>query len=192
MLLGKGMLPMTFDNGIVLAVSLSSTHSFSKMNQESITLLTGLGVEGDTHLGKTVKHRSRVAVDPTQSNLRQVHLIHSELFDELKLKGFTVSAGQMGENITTRGIELLKLPRGTKLFVGGSAVVEITGLRNPCNQLNDFQPGLMSAVLEHDENGNLIRKAGIMGIVLVGGEVRAGDSIRVVLPVEPYHPLERV
>jgi MOSC domain-containing protein YiiM len=183
---------MTFDNGIVLAVSLSSTHSFSKMNHDSITLLTGLGVEGDTHLGKTVKHRSRVAVDPTQSNLRQVHLIHSELFDELKLKGFTVSAGQMGENITTRGIELLKLPRGTKLFIGGSAVVEITGLRNPCNQLNDFQPGLMSAVLEHDENGNLIRKAGIMGIVSSDGKVSTGDSIRVVLPDEPYHPLERV
>ncbi|SEC47714.1 MOSC domain-containing protein [Paenibacillus sp. GP183] len=183
---------MTFVNGIVSAVSLSSTHSFSKINQESITLLTGLGVEGDAHSGKSVKHRSRVAVDPTQSNLRQVHLIHSELLDELKLEGFTVSAGQMGENMTTRGIDLLKLPRGTKLFLGGSAVVEVTGLRNPCNQLNDFQPGLMSAVLEHDEYGNLIRKAGIMGIVLVGGEVRAGDSIRVVLPVEPYHPLERV
>ncbi len=183
---------MTFDNGFVIAVSLSSNHSFSKMNRESITLLTGLGVEDDAHLGKTVKHRSRVAANPNQPNLRQIHLIHSELHDELRTKGFDVSAGQMGENITTRGIELLMLPRGTKLYLGGTAVVEVTGLRNPCTQLNDFQPGLMSAVLEYDERGNLIRKAGIMGIVLVSGEVRAGDSIKVVLPDEPYHPLERV
>jgi hypothetical protein len=178
--------------GLVLAVSLSSTHTFSKMNQESITLLTGLGVKGDAHLGKTVKHRSRVAADPNQPNLRQVHLIHSDLHDELRFNGFNISAGQMGENITTRGIDLLKLPTGTRLLIGGTAIVEVTGLRNPCTQLDGFQPGLMPAVLGRDENGNLIRKAGIMGIIVADGEVKPGDPINVVLPAEPYRPLEPV
>ncbi|MGD8191370.1 MOSC domain-containing protein [Brevibacillus ginsengisoli] len=178
--------------GVVKAVSLSPTHLFSKMNQEKIHLLAGLGVEGDAHLGATVKHRSRVAQDPNQPNLRQAHLIHTELHEELRNSGFDVSAGQMGENITTSGINLLGLPTGTLLHLGSSAVVEVTGLRNPCNQLNLFQPGLMDAVLDHDENGNLIRKAGIMGIVLCSGEVRAGDFIRIELPAEPHRPLERV
>jgi MOSC domain-containing protein YiiM len=183
---------MKFGVGIVLAVSLSSTHTFSKMNQESITLLTGLGVKGDAHLGKSVQHRSRVAADPSQPNLRQVHLIHSELHDELQFDGFNVSAGQMGENITTRAIDLLRLPTGTRLHLGAMAIVEVTGLRNPCTQLDGFQPGLMSAVLGRDENGNVIRKAGIMGIIVAGGEVKPGDPINVVLPAEPFRPLERV
>ena len=134
-------------DGVVLAVSRSKSHTFTKLNQESIQLLTNLGVEGDSHLGKTVKHRSRVAVDPTQPNLRQVHLIHSELHDELQAAGFEVSAGQMGENITTRGINLLSLPTGTKLHLGDTAIVKLTGLRNPCAQLDRFQSGLMAAVL---------------------------------------------
>jgi MOSC domain-containing protein YiiM len=175
-----------------LAVHRSASHTFSKQTVDSIQLLTGLGVEGDAHLGKTVKHRSRVAQDPTQPNLRQVNLIHAELFDELRDKGFAVSPGDMGENVTTRGINLLDLPTGTKFYLGGAAVVEVTGLRNPCVQLDRFQPGLMSAVLDHDEEGNLIRKAGVMGIVVAGGEVRSGDPIRVVLPPEPHRPLERV
>lgn len=179
-------------NGIVTAVSCSGTHTFSKPNQESIRLLMGLGVEGDAHLGETVKHRSRVAQDPTQPNLRQVHLIHAELHDELNMAGFTVSAGQMGENITTRGIDLLGLPTGTLLRLGDAAVVEVTGLRNPCAQLDRWQPGLMAAVLDRDEHGNLIRKAGIMGIVLVGGEVRPGDPISIQWPPEPHRRLERV
>ncbi|GCF10616.1 MOSC domain-containing protein [Dictyobacter arantiisoli] len=178
--------------GEVLAVSMSPTHTFSKPNQEYIRLLTGLGVEGDAHLGRTVKHRSRVAVDPTQPNLRQVHLIHGELHTELQAAGFTVSAGQMGENITTRGIDLLALPTGTRLHLGETAIVEVTGLRNPCVQLDRFQPGLMAAVLDHDENGDLIRKAGIMGIVLTDGEVRPGDPIRVELPPAPHRPLVKV
>jgi MOSC domain-containing protein YiiM len=180
------------DNKVVISVSRSATHSFRKKNEHSIHLLTGLGVEGDAHQGTTVKHRSRVAKDPTQPNLRQVHLIHAELHDELREAGFHVSAGQMGENITTRGLDLLGMPTGTKLYIGSEAVVEITGLRNPCQQLDHFQSGLMKAVLDRDEHGNLIRKAGVMGIVLAGGEVRPGDAIRVQLPPEPHRPLERV
>lgn len=176
----------------VTAVSRCSNHAFSKLNQQSIRLVAGLGVDGDAHLGETVKHRSRVRQDPSQPNLRQVHLIHSELHDELRAKGFAVSAGQMGENITTRGIDLLGLPAGTKLHIGDMAMIEVTGLRNPCSQLDNFQSGLMAAVLDHDEDGNLIRKSGIMAIVLTGGEIRPGDPIRVELPPLPRHPLEKV
>ncbi|MDJ1159920.1 MOSC domain-containing protein [Chelatococcus sp. SYSU_G07232] len=179
--------------GIVVAVSRSAGHTFSKERQDSIRLLAGLGVEGDAHMGETVKHRSRVAVDPSQPNLRQVHLIHAELFDELRAAGLSVSAGDMGENVTTRGVDLLALPRGTRLHLGADgAVIEITGLRNPCKQLDDFQPGLMKAVLGRDEQGNLIRKAGIMGIVLAGGVVQPGAAIRVELPSPPHQRLERV
>jgi MOSC domain-containing protein YiiM len=184
-------LPMTV-NGMVIAVNRSSAYSFSKSNQESIHLLAGLGVEGDAHNGKTVQHRSRVKINPDQPNLRQVHLIHSELHDELQAKGFDVSPGQMGENITTRRINLLDLPTGTRLHLGSEAVVELTGLRNPCYQLNDFQPGLMAAVLDHDEAGNLIRKAGVMGIVLISGVVKPGDMIQVELPPQPHNALKPV
>jgi len=179
-------------NAIVLAVSSSSSHSFSKPTRTSIRLLKGLGIEGDAHAGTTVKHRSRVAKDPSQPNLRQVHLIHAELFEELEAKGFAVSAGEMGENVTTRGIDLLNLPAGTRLLLGGSAVVEVTGLRNPCIQIDRFRKGLMKAVLGKDAQGNLIRKYGVMGIVLEGGDVRPGDEIRVELPPQPHRPLEVV
>jgi len=179
-------------NGTVLAVHQSLTHTFSKSDQDEINLLAGLGVEGDAHMGEKVKHRSRVAKDPNQPNLRQVHLIHAELHEELRAAGFDVSAGQMGENITTRGLDLLGLPTGAHLHLGSTAVVEVTGLRNPCYQLDDFQGGLMKAVLDKDEDGNLVRKAGVMGIVLVGGNVRTGDSIRVELPPEPHEPLKPV
>lgn len=176
----------------VTAVSSSPTHTMSKPNRPYIVLQAGLGVEGDAHNGATVKHRSRVAQDPTQPNLRQVHLIHAELHDELRDRGFSVAPGRMGENITTRGIDLLGLPVGTQLHIGPEAVVEITGLRNPCTQLDGIQPGLMQAVLDRDAAGNLIRKAGVMGIVLKGGTVRPGDGIEVALPPEPRRPLERV
>ncbi|WP_276354457.1 MOSC domain-containing protein [Cohnella caldifontis] len=182
----------SYENASVESVSLSVTHSFSKFSQDRIFLIEGIGAEGDAHAGKTVQHRSRVAADPSRPNLRQVHLIHSELFEELGTRGFTVSAGQMGENITTRGIDLLALPAGTRLEIGNAAVVEITGLRNPCAQLDRFQPGLMSAVLDRDDNGELVRKAGVMGIVIAGGEVRPGDRIRVRLPEQPFRRLERV
>ena len=176
----------------VTAVSQNSEHTFSKQNRAHIQLLAGLGVEGDVHMGKTVQHRSRVAADPTQPNLRQVHLMHAELHDALRANGFEVAAGQMGENITTRGIDLLGLPVGTRLYVGDEAVIEVTGLRNPCAQIDQFQPGLLAQVVGHDEEGHLIRKAGIMGIVLVGGFVRPGDFIRVELPPRPHRLLDRV
>lgn len=178
--------------GIVEAVQKSASHTLSKPGQASIRLLAGLGVEGDAHMGVTVKHRSRVARDPSQPNLRQVHLIQAELHDELRVHGFTVGAGEMGENITTRGVDLLRLPVGTRLHLGAEAVVEVTGLRNPCAQLNRLQPGLLEAVLDHDAQGHLIRKAGVMGVVLAGGAVRPDDPIRVELPQGPHQPLEPV
>ena len=176
----------------VLSVALSATHSFSKAIQTEIRLLAGLGVEGDAHMGETVKHRSRVAQDPTQPNLRQVHLVHAELLDELQAGGFAVGAGTIGENITTREIDLLGLPRGALLHIGAEAIVVITGLRNPCVQLDRYQKGLMAATLDRDEDGHLLRKAGVMAIVRAGGLVRVEDPIRIVLPAAPHRPLERV
>ena len=176
----------------VVSVSRSASHSFSKGAEPSIRLLAGLGVEGDAHSGVTVKHRSRVAKDPAQPNLRQVHLIHAELFGELADKGFKVGPGDMGENVTTRGVDLLGLPQGARLHIGETAIVEVTGLRNPCKQLEAFQPGLMYAVLEKTETGGLVRKSGIMGIVIAAGEVRPGDSIAVRMPDGAHTPLEPV
>lgn len=178
--------------GHVAAVSRSATHSLTKGNERAIQLIEGLGVESDAHAGVTVKHRSRVARDPSQPNLRQVHLIHAELHDELRDSGFNVSAGQMGENVTTRGIDLLGLPTGTRLRLGQDAIVEVTGLRNPCAQLDGIQAGLMAAVLGRDDQGNLIRKAGVMAVVVAGGLVRQGDAIAVDLPPTPHRPLEPV
>jgi len=177
---------------IVVAVSCGPGHTLSKPNQGSIRLLAGLGVEGDAHVGVTVKHRSRVAKDPTAPNLRQVHLIHAELMDELEAAGFRLKPGMMGENVTTRGVDLLGLPVGTRLHLGAAAVVEVTGLRNPCAQLNKIQHGLMAATLDRDPEGNLVRKAGIMGIVIAGGEIAPGDAIDVELPPEPRRRLEAV
>jgi MOSC domain-containing protein YiiM len=179
-------------HGTVVAVNLSPTHTVSKKNQESILLVAGMGVDGDAHMGETVKHRSRVARDPDQPNFRQVHLIHAELHDQLRNAGFELSPGQMGENITTRGIDLLGLPTGTRLHLGACAVVEVTGLRNPCAQLDGILPGLMAATLGGDDTCSLIRKAGVMGVVVVGGEVRPGEQIRVELPKSPYRSLEPV
>ena len=177
---------------VVTSVSSSAMHSVSKAARPAIRLLTGLGVEDDAHLGVTVQHRSRVARDPSQANLRQVHLIHAELHDELSAAGFAVSPGVMGENITTRGIDLLALPTGTRLVLGPAAVVEVTGLRNPCTQLDGIQPGLMSATLGRDAEGNLIRKAGIMAIVLADGWVHPGDPIKIILPLPPHIALQPV
>jgi MOSC domain-containing protein YiiM len=163
-------------------VSVRAGHGIGKDGAERIRLVAGLGVEADAHLGETVQHRSHVRRDPTRPNLRQVHLIHSELHDELRAAGFDVRAGQMGENVTTSGIDLLGLPAGARLRLGDEAVVEITGLRSPCRQLDEIQPGLMAATLDRDEDGNLVRKAGVMGVVIRGGEVRAGAAIAVELP----------
>ncbi|MDX3660918.1 MOSC domain-containing protein [Streptomyces sp. ID05-26A] len=178
--------------GVVTAVSRNEEYTFTKPTRESITLLAGLGIEGDVHQGVTVKHRSRVAQDPTQPNLRQVHLMHSELFDELRSKGFSVEPGEIGENVTTQGIDLLGLPTGTLLHLGPEAVVEVTGLRNPCIQIDGFSKGLLKEVVGKGPDGELVRRAGIMSIVLVGGVVRPSDEIRVELPAEPHRPLEKV
>ena len=177
---------------IVTAVSLSRRHTFSKPNALAIRLVAGLGVEGDAHLGETVKHRSRVRKDPTARNLRQIHLIHAELFAELAAAGFAVGGGDIGENVTTRGIDLLGLPTGARLRLGADAVVEITGLRNPCGQLDTYRSGLMAAVLGRDADGGLIRKCGVMAIVIAGGDVRPGDAIAVELPAGVARPLEPV
>jgi MOSC domain-containing protein YiiM len=173
----------------VVAVSQSRSHSFSKKNQLSIRLLTGIGVDGDAHSGATVRHRSRLAINPALPNRRQVHLMHVELFDELRSQGFTVLPGQIGENITTRGIDLLSLPTATRLHIGATTIVEVTGLRSPCTQLDKFQPGLMQALLGRDASGALLRKSGIMGVVLADGEVYAGDGIGIELPAQPFRPL---
>jgi len=180
------------DQPVVVSVSRDGEHRFSKVVTDEITLLSGLGVQGDAHAGTTVQHRSRVAADPTQPNLRQVHLIHAELHTELREQGFDVAPGQLGENITTTGVSLLALPRGTLLQIGADAVVEVTGLRNPCAQINDFQPGLLKAVLVQGTDGALVRKTGIMGVVVRSGAVKPGDTIRVCLPAGLHHALERV
>lgn len=178
--------------GKVVAVSLLGKHRLSKDNALSIRLIRGQGVEGDAHCGETVKHRSRVRKDPSAPNLRQVHLIHSELLDELEGKGFTVRPGEMGENVTTAGVDLLSLPCGARLRLGESALIELTGLRNPCGQLNAFQDGLTAALLDRDAASNLVRKAGVMAIVIESGDVRPYDRIAVELPRPPHAPLAPV
>jgi MOSC domain-containing protein YiiM len=167
-------------------------HRFSKPAAAEIRLVAGIGVEGDAHAGPTVQHLSRVRRNPSQPNLRQVHLIHAELHDELAARGFDLAAGDMGENVTTRGVDLLALPTGTVLRLGEQAAVELTGLRNPCLQLDRFADGLLAAVLDRDTGGELVRKAGVMAIVLAGGSVRVGDPIGVQLPQTPHRRLRPV
>lgn len=177
--------------GRVVAVACDGAHRFSKRPVDAIRIEAGLGVAGDAHAGVTVKHRSRVRVDPTQPNLRQVHLIHAELFDEVAAWGFRVAPADLGENITTRGIDLLTLPRGARLAIGADVVLEVTGLRNPCAQIERFQPGLLAAVIERGPDGPIL-KAGVMSVAMRSGIVRAGDAIVVTLPPAPHHRLERV
>ncbi|WP_028240124.1 MOSC domain-containing protein [Stutzerimonas azotifigens] len=176
----------------VLSVSQSANHRFSKEVVEAIRLVEGEGVEGDAHRGRTVRHRSRVKRDPSAPNLRQVHLLHNELVEQLQAAGFRVGPGTMGENITTTGIDLLALPTGAVLAIGPQVRLEVTGLRNPCAQLDGYQPGLTAAVLDRDAHGNLVRKAGIMSVVRQGGTVRPGDAILVRYPDAPHRPLQPV
>jgi MOSC domain-containing protein YiiM len=179
-------------DGVVTRVHRSATHSFSKGSVDDITLVAGLGVEGDAHCGSTVRHRSRVAVDPTQPNLRQVHLIHAERHEELRRQGFRAGPGDLGENITTAGLPLLDLPTGTLLRIGDDALVALTGLRNPCVQIDRFEAGLLAAVRRRDENGAIAHLAGVMGVVVQSGRVRGGDPVLVQLPPGPHAPLDRV
>lgn len=176
----------------VYSVSKSPTHSMEKYLENEIRLVTNLGVEGDAHSGETVQHLSRLKLFGSKPNLRQVHLIHRELLTELQTQGFEVKPGQMGENILTEGINLLKLPQNTTLHIGQDVIIRITGLRNPCKQLNGIKTGLMKAVLDRDNNGKLIRKAGVMAVVVSGGRVKIGDAIKIQLPEKPNLPLEPV
>jgi MOSC domain-containing protein YiiM len=178
--------------GKITAVSSNGTYSFTKPNRESITLLAGFGVEGDVHGGATVKHRFRMAKDPSQPNLRQVHLMHEELFEELRVAGFEVGAGQLGENVTTRGVDLLGLSVGTLLHLGDEAVVEVTGLRNPCAQIDGFRKGLLKEVVGRGPDGGVRFRSGIMGVVAVGGVVRPGDTVGIEPPDGPHRPLDIV
>lgn len=176
----------------VVAVAGREGHHFSKVLLPSVELIAGEGVAGDAHRGTTVKHRSRVRADPTQPNLRQVHLLPSELLAEWAAAGIPVAPGAIGENLTTHGIDLMALPRGTRLQIGASALVEITGLRNPCAQIENFRPGLLALTLPRDAQGKPVLRAGIMGIVLAGGAIAPGDRIAVTLPELPHVALERV
>ena len=180
------------NNGKVHSLFKSPSHSFHKYEERQLNIIEGLGVEGDAHAGTTVKHRSRVAKDPTQPNLRQVHLIHAELFEELRLQGFTVHPGEMGENITTSGLPLLDLPKDTLLKIGSQVILKVIGLRNPCHQINAIQDELMQALISKNEKGELIRKAGIMTVVMTGGKIHPDDNIEVTLPPPPYQKLEKV
>jgi hypothetical protein len=177
---------------ILLAVSRDAEHRFSKGLAPAIRLVAGLGVEDDAHAGTTVQHRSRVRVDPTQPNLRQVHLIQAELFTELAAAGFDVEPGQLGENVTTSGLDLLSLPRGTRLRLGDEAVVEVTGLRNPCRQIEALRPGLLKEVVTRAADGSIVRRAGVMSVVITGGTVRPDDPIALHLPAHPHVALDRV
>ncbi len=183
---------MTTITGRVAAVHRSADHDFSKRPVERVELVAGLGVDGDAHQGAQVRHRSRVAADPTQPNLRQVHLIHTELFDEVAGRGFTVGPGDLGENVTTEGIDLLGLPVGSTLAIGPDALLALTGLRNPCGQIDRFEPGLLEVVRPRADDGTIRRLAGVMAVVVRGGTVRPGDPIAVARPPGPAHPLERV
>jgi len=179
-------------SGSILALSRSAAHAFSKKAESRLTLIEGRGVEGDAHAGVTVQHRSRVARDPSQPNLRQVHLLHDELLRELNERGFPIHAGMLGENVTTSGVDLLALPAGTRLRLGAAAVVELTGLRNPCSQIEGFHEGLLAAVVQRGPDGRVSRKAGVMAIVVRGGVIATGDPIEVEFPAQPHHPLEVV
>lgn len=176
----------------ILGLAKDSEHRFSKQPADRLTLIAGIGVEGDAHAGRLVQHLYDKQKNPNVANLRQVHLIHGELLDELAEKGFTVTPGQLGENVTTRGLDLLGLSRGTRLRLGGEALIELTGLRNPCKLINGLADGLMAATLDKAPDGSLIRKCGVMAVVITGGEVRVGDPIHLEsLPMvhEPLEPL---
>ncbi|MEV5961291.1 MOSC domain-containing protein [Kribbella sp. NPDC051952] len=179
-------------SGIVVGVSRDSKHRFSKAAVDAIRVIEGYGVEGDAHAGQTIQHLHPMRLDPTRPNLRQVHLIQFELYDELGDLGYDVSPGQLGENVTTRGVDLLALPRRTRLQLGPDVVLEVTGLRSPCRQINNFRPGLLKEVIHTDEDGTVVRKTGVMSIVVVGGIIHPDDPITVVLPDGDHEPLEVV
>jgi MOSC domain-containing protein YiiM len=176
----------------VVAVHRDGAYRFAKPTVEAIDLVEGLGVSGDAHYGATVQHRSRVRRDPTQPNLRQVHLLQAELLDELVTLGHDVRPGLLGENVTTRGVDLLGLPTGTRLRLGAAVEIVVTGLRNPCRQIDACRPGVLREVMRRTPAGDVERRAGVMAVVTRGGPVRAGDVIEVMLPDGPWRPLQTV
>ncbi len=177
----------------IIAVSRSLKHGFSKEPQDAVHLIPGEGVEGDAHRGITTQHLYRMRQDPTQPNLCQVHLLGSETLDELRAKGFTVEPGELGENVLTAGVDLLSLPLGTLMHLGDEAVVQVTGLRTPCSQIDRYQAGLQQHLWgERDQSGRKTRRAGIMSIVLKGGLVRSTDTLRIEVPAPPHRPLPPV
>lgn len=173
---------------VVVSVARDDAHRFTKPVRDEIRLIAGHGIEGDAHAGATVRRRSRFRGTWTEPNVRQVHLLQRELLDELAVEGHEVAPGELGENVTTDGIDLLALPRGTRIRLGDSAEVELTGLRNPCVQIERFQPGLMKRLIRRDAAGTH-RRAGVMAVVVEGGVVRAGDAISVELPAPPHETL---
>jgi MOSC domain-containing protein YiiM len=183
---------MDATSGIVTSVSSDDAHRFSKPQRKRIRLLVGLGVEGDSHAGTTVQHLSRLKTRGDEPNLRQVHVIAEELFEELASQGYEISPGDLGENVTTRGIDLLSLPRGTRLRLGPDAVIELTGLRNPCVQIDRFRSGLLKQVVSRDEEGHIVRRAGVMSVVLEGGEITPSDAVEVELPAGEHVALDYV
>lgn len=176
----------------VHAVHRSAVHEFSKTPVDAIELVAGLGIRGDAHAGARVQHRSRVRADADQPNLRQVHLIATEVLADMAARGFTVRPGDLGENVTTAGLDLLGLPVGAVLRLGPDALVAITGLRNPCHQIDEFSPGLLDVVRQRHADGGVELRVGVMGVVIAGGQVVAGDDIAVALPPDPHRPLQRV
>ena len=178
---------MVSEAGEVVAVSRAPLHGFAKQVQPSIRLLAGEGVEGDAHRGTTVQHLYQVRRDPTRPNLCQIHLFAEEKLEELAAAGFALGPGEMGENVLTRGIDLLCLPQRTRVRLGAEAMVEITGLRTPCSQIDGYRAGLQKFLWgPRDAQGKRERRAGVMAVVVAGGEVAPGDHIFVELPPEPH------
>lgn len=195
----------------VVAVSRDGTHRFSKVPRQAITVVAGMGVAGDAHAGTLVQHRSRVRRDPNQPNLRQVHLIQTELLDEARAAGHDVAPGGLGENVLTEGLDLLALATDSRLLIG-DAVLRVTGLRNPCHQINEYSAGLLNIVVARiDGVGSsadvtlsasggadaldgvrIVRRAGVMAVVERDGEIRPSMFIDVLAPPEPHRPLAPV
>jgi MOSC domain-containing protein YiiM len=174
-------------DGTVLGVSSNAQHAFSKSPKPYITLVENHGVEGDAHAGRHVRHRFIARVWPARANNRQVHLIRAELFEELSEAGHSVGPGDLGENITTSGVDLEHLPLGTRLYFGETAVVELTGLRTPCALIDRFQKGLRSKMISGTTAPKF--KCGVHGVVLAGGRIEPGDDARVEAPSQAFSPL---
>jgi hypothetical protein len=173
--------------GYVHSVSASPRHGFSKLVRESITLIKGHGVDGDAHAGAFVKHRYLARWRPRMANERQVHLINQALFEELFSEGFNVQPGNLGENVTTRGIDLLRLPLGTMLALGPTAAVELRGLRTPCVLVDRFRKGLLKALVRKGEQPRF--RAGVMGVVREGGILFPGNPVKVTISPAPWQAL---